>query len=407
MLLRTAAVVLAALVLPTSVRAADVVTLAGKRVTGSLSGVTPQVVTLLDPAGVPVRIPTAEVSAVEFGKPAPAGTGKYDELELVDGSVLRTTQFTVKDKAVGLAPLAPGVAVELPLGAVYWLLRGADDAANRAAWQVLVAGRGKRDLFVIRQAAGLNPLPGTVLAGTAAGDAVEFEREDGAKVSLRLVRASGGIVFNQPPRDVVPATVCRVVDRAGNRLVAQSVTVAGAGLEVTTVAGAVVKYATLDAVEKLDFAQGNVRYLSDLAGKADYPPPETDGPLGALFPFAPRVVKDKAVGGGPITLSGRAFARGLSVPPDVSVAYPLGADFREFRATVGVQDGSNRLAWAMRLRLELDGRAVFDEVIKKTDPPRDLAVNVKGARELRVTVTRAGSAIDGDQLNLGDARVQK
>lgn len=392
------------------VPAADVVTLAGQRTAGTVAEVTGQAVTVADAAGVKTAVPAATIASVEFGPATPPPAGKFDELELVDGSVLRVTQIKIKGKGVEAGPLAPSAgsvpAVELPLGAVFWLLRGADNPTHRAEWAKLVAGRGKRDLVVLRSADGLNPLPGTVIEGTDTGDAIVFEREDGARSNVRLRQASGGIVFNQPSRDVVPPTVCRVQDRAGNRLVAQAIAVVGNGLKVTTVAGAVVTYSDLAAVEKLDFRQGNVAYLSDLDGKFDYPPAEADGLLGEQFAFAPKVARDTAVFGGDIVLDGRKFARGVSVPPDVAVSYPLNGNYREFRATVGIQDGPARVGWAVRLRVELDGRPVLDEIVKKSDKPRELAVNVKDAKELRLVVERT-ALFAGDQLNLADARVQK
>ena len=393
--------------LATPAPAADLTTLAGARVVGTLVAAGPKGVTL-KPEGAPaVTTPATEVAAVAFGKPEPAGLPRHDEVELVDGSTIRVKDLGVTGKAVALTPLKPGVSFELPLASLAWVARGADDAESLKAFRAVVAGRGKRDLFVVKSARGLNPLPGTVLGGTEAGDTLDFERENGQRVPLKLNRATGGLVFNQPPRAVVPPTLCRVTDRAGNALVAQSIRVEGGKVEVITVAGAVARYDSIVSLEKLDFAQGNVRYLADLGGRADLPPPEEDGPLGKQFPVLARVALDQAVGGGAITLDGTAHARGVSVPPGVSVAYPLAGNYREFRCTVGVQDGVNRQSVEMRLRVELDGRAVFDETIKKSAGPRELALDVRGARELRVTVERAGAALEGDQLNLADARVQK
>ena len=387
--------------------AADLVTVAGARSSGALVAVTAKGVTLRDGAGVETTTPANEVGSVTLSKSDGGALPRHDRIELVDGSTLCATAIGVKGAAVELTPLKPGVAFEVPLPTLFWVARNADDAEAMKAFLAVVAGRGKRDLFVVKQANGLNPLPGTVISGNDAGTALVFEREDGRRVNLPLNRATGGLVFNQPPRAVVPPTLCRVVDRAGNSLVAQSVLVEAGRVTVTTLAGCVARYDSPDLLEKLDFARGNVQYLAEMTGRADAPPAEDDGPLGKEFGYAPPLVTNKAVGGGPIVLGGTQFAKGVSVPPGVSVAYPLAGKFREFRATVGVQDGPNRQAVAMRLRLELDGRAVFDEVIKATAPPRELAIDLRDARELRIAVERAGPALDGDQLNLADARVQK
>ena len=49
---------------------------------------------------------------------------------------------------------------------------------------------------------------------------------------------------------------------------------------------------------------------------------------------------------------------------------------------------------------------VHDEVIPKSAKPREVVLNVKDAKELRVVVERVG-LFAGDQINLGDARLQK
>src|SRR5262249_35133699 len=149
---------------------------------------------------------------------------------------------------------------------------------------------------------GLGPLPGTVLEGSDTGDRVTFEREDGQRVTLPLTRASGGLVFNQITKDVIPPTVCKVYDVLGNVWFATAVEVAGSGLKVKTVSGATIEFPQLAGVSKLDFSQGNVTYLSDLEATTSYPAPEKDGPLGEQFPFAVVYQKDKPIGAAEIVL---------------------------------------------------------------------------------------------------------
>ena len=388
--------------------AADIVTLAGKRSLGTLVEVTTQVVTVKDTAGGLVRVPTPEMASIEFGKPSAPPVGKFDEVELTDGSVLRVSQFRIKGRSVEVTPVGSGplLTIDLPLSAVFTLVRGADDPATRAAFAKVVASRGKRDLFVVKQAGGLNLLPGTVLAGTPTGDAVEFEKDDGQRTTLRLNRASGGLVFNPPPAGVVPPAIARVTDRAGAVLVAETVAVSGDGLRVTTVAGAVVTYPSLDGVVAIDFRRGNVAYLVDLPVAYDYPPPEADGPLGEAFPTAPRAGLNRAVNRALLELDGRKYAAGVAVPVDAAAAYRLDGGYREFRAVVGLPDGPGRVDWAVRLRIDVDGKPAFDAIIKKGDKPREVNLSVKDAKELRVAADRTGLFL-GDQVILADARVQK
>jgi hypothetical protein len=398
-------------------RSADLVTLSGKKSAGTLVSVDPLAVGFReDGSGTVARVSAKEVAVVDLKNAvaAPAKGARHDEVELTDGSILRLAAFKVKGKAVepGWLPGPDGVAppkADLPLGHVFWLMRDAEDAKARTEWKKLLSARGKRDLFVVRQSAGLNPLPGTVIEGNAEGDRVTFQREDGQTPSLPLTRATGGLVFNQPPRDVIPPTVCKVYDVFGNVWFAQAIEVAGSGLKVTTVSGATVEYPTLSGVSKLDFSQGNVTYLSDLEASADYPPPETDGPLGEQYPFAVTYQKDRAIGFPEILLGGRKFAKGISVPPDTALTYNLSGDYREFKAVAGILDGVRPDNGSLKLRVEADGRAIFNEVVSKKDPPREITLNVKDVKELKIVVERdpQNALYFGNQVNLADARVQK
>src|SRR5262249_8251948 len=152
----------------------------------------------------------------------------------------------------------PAPTVTVPLGSVFAYARDVHETKNRDEWKKLIAARGKRDLIVVRQADGLNAMPGTVLEGVAEGKAISFGQGDGGKKVYQLSRPTGGLVFNQPPRDVIPPTVCKLTDVFGNTLFATKLDLAGAGLTVTTVNGATVVYASTAALAKLDFSKGNI-----------------------------------------------------------------------------------------------------------------------------------------------------
>lgn len=404
---------LLALMLGYTAPSADLVTLAGKKSAGALVQVDKDFVTFKEAGGGTLKVPVKEVSAVELTNKivAPIKDAKFDEVELTDGSVILTSGFKVQARKVELAflPGPQGVApptIDLPLGSVYWLMRSAEDQRNRDDWKKLLAARGKRDLFVLRQPEGLSPLTGTVLEGAETGTSVTFEREDGTRTPLPLSRATGGLVFNQAQKDVVAPLVCKVYDVFGNVFFATAVEVVSSGLKVKTVSGAFVEYPALAAVSRLDFGQGNVTYLSTLDATATYPPAEKDGPLGETFPFAITYQKDRPIGGGEIVLGGNKYTKGVSVPPDVSLVYKLDGTHREFKAVVGILDGVKPDDGVLRVRIELDGRAVFDEAIKKKDKPRDLNLNVKDAKELKITVERV-DLFSGNQINFADARLQK
>jgi hypothetical protein len=382
-------------------RADDLTTLSGRKTAGRVVAVAEAAVSVRTADGRVEQVPTRELAAVEISRgPALPADARFDEIELTDGSVLKVGKVAVVGAEARVEPLTPAVAIKLPLGAVAWWRRNAHEPKSRDEWSRLLANRGKRDLFVVRQAAGLNPLPGTVVEGTPAGDRVVFEREDGQRVSLPLARATGGLVLNPPPRASVPPAVCRVLDAAGNAWAAAGVEFTADSVRVTTPAGAVADFPDRSAIRSLDFGRGNVLYLSDLALDVDLPTAEKSGPLGDQFPYSPRVGRD-----GELKLRGRSFPKGLRLPPDAIVSLAVESGFRTFRAVIGLPDGAPPDA-AFQLRVEADGRVLFDAPVRAGEPPRDLSLNVADAARLRLSVTRL-ALWAGDGVILGDARLQK
>ena len=394
--------------------AAELTTIAGKTFQGTPVGVDTQVLELKDATGAVLKIPIKEIGTVDLKNTAapPAKDLKYDEFEMTDGSVFRGNGLKIRAKKLEMEPLAGPAGVEppkldLPLGTIFHCLRNAEDPKNRDAWKELLTKRGKRDLIVVRDGDSLNSIPGTLIEGTEAGDRIVFEREDtGMKSNLPLSRATAGLVFNQPPRDVVPPMVCKVYDLFGNVWFATAIEVNGTAWKFKTVAGASVEYASLAGVAKLDFSPGNLTYLSDLFGEAVYPAPEKEGPLPEAFPYAPVLQKDKAMDGGEINLAGKRYNRGLSIPPDSVLTYKLDGTYREFKATAGILDRVKPENVSLKLRIEVDGRIVINQTIAKK-APFEITLNVKDAREIKIAVERESLTLAANQLNLADARVQK
>jgi hypothetical protein len=388
-------------------------TTGGKKLLGKLVAVDAQGVTLLTTEGTSVKVPAKEIHLVDLGHPIaplPKET-RYHEIELTDGSTFRITKFAIKGKNVvaDLLPGPPGIALptyQINLGSVFSIFRNADDYKARENWKKLLANRGKRDLYVIREAEGLNFVSGSILNGNEAGDSLTFEKEDGSKAELRLSRATGGLVFAQPPAMQVAPTLCKVLDVFGNVLVAQSVEVSSSGVSITTVAGVVVKYPSVNAIAKLDYAQGNVAYLSDLDPQVDLPPIGMDEKglrTNVVVPF----FKDLGLANEPLKLGSEIFTKGISIAPDTKLVFNLGGEFREFKALVGLPESSPDAGLEARLTIETEeGRVLFSEVLKRKEKPRSVAVDIKGVKLLRVLV-EGDFLVNGNRVILADARVQK
>lgn len=393
----------------------DVTTSAGKRISGKLVGVDAQGVTFSS-GEAQAKIAGKDIVVVDFGNPVVAiskdkETGKElksIEVELIDGSIFRCAKFALKEKKVeaDVFPAAKGEApaFELPMTTLFSVMRDAGDAKHREAWKKMLAGRGKRDLYVIREPDALNFVQGTILGGTADGAEVNFEKEDGSKTALRQSRA-GGYVFAQALPKEVPQMLCKVNDVFGNSLVAQSVELVSSGVTVKTVAGVVVRYPSTASLSKLDYSQGNVAYLSDLDPRVDAPESPMDE-KGLRLNVAAPYLRDRSLAGDTLKLGTETFAKGLLIAPDTVLTYTLNGDYREFKAVAGIPDYTPDANLEAKLTIEADGRSVFSETIKRKDKPKGISLDVKGVKSLRIVI-EADFAVNGNRVLLGAAVVQK
>lgn len=382
-------------------QAAEVTTLKGAKSSGEVTAIADGTITLTTSAG-PLSFSTKEIATIDFDTTsvAPAGL-KYDEIELVDGSLLRITGLEIPGKMVTPSFL-PGSApqAKVPLDNVFYLVRNAHEKKTLEDWKKLLASRGKRDLFVIRQNDLLSPVPGTILTGDTAGTSIEFEREtDGQKVTFKLTRITGGLVFNQPPRGVIPPTLCKLTDTLGNTLVVQSLAIEQGAITAKSVSGATFVYTSPKSLVRLDFTTGNVAYLSDLE-------PVVSAPTAAPGEPAWSYLKDRTPEGPGFKLGNVNYSRGLWIAPDVSLTYKLNAEYREFKAMIGVDDTIPVATSAVKFTIEADGKPVFSEVIVRKDKPRELTLDVKNVKLLKLTVEPEG-LFQGNQLDLAEARLQK
>ena len=386
----------------------DVTTTAGKKINGKLVSVDAQGITF-STSEAKVPIPGRDIVVVDLGNliaTAPVGT-TYSEIELTDGSTLRVAKFALKGKKFESeqlsAPGKPAPVFDIPMGSVFSAMKRADDAKHREAWRKMLATRGKRDLYVIQQEAGLTFVQGTVLEGSADGRTVSFEKESGGKADDLLQSRSVGLVFYQAQPTAVPATLCRVLDVYGNSLNAAGIAITPEGVTVTTVAGATVKYASTAALSKLDYAQGNVAYLSDLEPKVEVPelPPE-EKKLNPVAPF----IKDLALSNAAIKLDGVTFPKGLCVAPDTVLTYNLGGDFAQFKATVGIDENGANATSAAKITIEADGQVLFTDSLTRKDRAKGVVLAVKGVKQLRIIV-EADTPLNGNYVTLAEARVQK
>ncbi|NEB08487.1 alpha-galactosidase [Streptomyces coelicoflavus] len=133
-------------------------------------------------------------------------------------------------------------------------------------------------------------------------------------------------------------------------------------------------------------------------------------PLSASNGWGP-VERDRSVGesgagdGGPITIGGATFSKGLGVHAPSSVEYYLGGACTTVTARVGVDDESGDRG-SVVFEVWADGtRAVSTGTVTHADAARALSADVSGADVVRLVVTDAGDGMDYDHADWADLRV--
>jgi hypothetical protein len=387
----------------------DLTTSGGKKSSGKLTAIDAQNVTFTI-NNAKVTVPNREIVVVSFGNdPLPAPKETFSEIELTDGSTLKVAKFLLKGKKFEVDTLPPKMGqsaptYDLPLRSVFSAMKRADDAKQRENWKKMLATRGKRDLYVIAREEGLTYVQGTIQEGLPDGSKLKFQPEgDGAAEELPQSRSAGLVFYQAQPATIAP-TLCRVFDVYGNSLNATAISLSMDGsVTVVTVSGASVKYPSTASLSKLDFAGGNVAYLSDLDPQVERPEiaPE-EMKLNPVVAY----LKDRSLSNDGIKLDSVTYQKGLCVAPDTVLTYNLGGDYSQFRATAGIDENGANATSAAKLTIEADGQVLFSGTLNRKEKPKGLVLAVKGVKQLKVIV-EADTPLNGNYITLAEANVQK
>lgn len=151
---------------------------------------------------------------------------------------------------------------------------------------------------------------------------------------------------------------------------------------------------------------GRYVYLSDLEFAST--PEERPYYLPADFKYENylfKVKRDKAQGGGSITMRGRTFAKGLGVHAMSKLKFSLRKGYSKLVATVGVDDSAGDLA-SVEFKVYGDGKLLFESgVIRRSTNPIEINLDVLNVSELTLEVTAADNADIQDRANWGNIKV--
>ncbi len=126
-------------------------------------------------------------------------------------------------------------------------------------------------------------------------------------------------------------------------------------------------------------------------------------------------VGEQAAGdGGPLTIGGRTYAKGLGVHAVSDIGFYTGERCETFSAEVGLDDETGNGGTAqgeasgrgsVAFEVWADGARVAESgVLTGADPARPLSADIGGAESVRLVVTDGGDGVDYDHADWADAR---
>ena len=369
-------------------------------------------------SGALVRLTDAEIVLSVNGKEMAFSSAKLDTLgvresaaaakwnmqvALSDGSLLQGSSYSVAQGKASVV-LADGSTRELPLKSVVSVRLREQSGELAKQWNEYLAQAAASDRLVVRRkgdakAGGVESLD--VLEGVikdVTETTIVFDAGGGDVLKVKRERVDGLIYFRG--REPAPAAAaCLVVDIDDSRWAAKTLQLAGQAVKLVTSSGLTVDV-PLERIRKLDYAASNRRFLSELP--RDSLTRETwlsSDPKESAQAFAPQVGRTPE---GPLVIGGELCPRGVWLPAKSVLIVRTPAGFTRFQTQVGIDDRVANTDGA-RLKIEADGKTLFDELIKRDPQATPVSVDLQDARRLRITVDYGGQSYLGDQLVLCEA----
>ncbi len=381
------------------VNGADLRTLSGKTLSGELVSVSDKEV-VIQIAGERKNLLLGEILTIDLHPSGSLPTGiKYSEIELIDGSLIHCTQYRFKGSEVELKLLGSEQVTKIPLASISYILNDAQDQATRQEWmEKFLPKKRNQDIVAIKLNGVINDLDGTLGEANDKGE-IAFEYESGGARKKRDLDPNRiqGLIFLRTLSPQAPSSLCKVHDSYANVLVAAKLAMTEKSFTIMTVSGANLEYPR-QAIARLDFTNDKVVFLSDLK------PVETIEKSRQGRKDNLRL--DKNLENSSLQMEGQVYAKGLALHSHTELVYALDGKYKEFKAVLGVDDtvgGDGRPT----VKIDGDGKELFVATVTRKDRRRELALDVKGVRQLRIVVTSSDLLDFGDHVDLADAKLSK
>lgn len=153
----------------------------------------------------------------------------------------------------------------------------------------------------------------------------------------------------------------------------------------------------LSQVLRVRVDSDRVVYLSDLSPVSR----KNEG----IIHRSSRIMMNRCVSGGPLSIGGQIFAKGIGVHSFASLTYDIRGKYETLAATIGIDDSVRPRGNAV-FRVVGDGSVLFESgSITGRDRPKDIIVDVSSVEELTLTVDYGDELDIADRADWGGARL--
>ncbi|MCA9042222.1 MAG: NPCBM/NEW2 domain-containing protein, partial [Planctomycetaceae bacterium] len=289
--------------------------------------------------------------------------------------------------------------VNFPTSSVGSLLFQPLDEVVSESWNELLSKEYPADVVIIRKGDLLDRIRAVV------GEIREGKLQlilDQREVEVPLEKLFGVIFATR--NEGLPDAFCSATFSNRESLYLKSLKLSGDTWKGELVQGGSLLFQT-SHLQKLDFSQGKIIYLSDLEPvQLKYKPFWGD--------FTWNYQRDMNVDGDPLQIGKEQFDKGLWIHSRTELEYRLAKKFSRFQATVGIDEAiateiRSKGVGKVKLTILADEDVKIDEIIAPIDKPRELDYDVSGALTLKIIVDYADDLDISDHLVLGNARILK
>jgi hypothetical protein len=393
-----------------------VTSLDGEQTEGELVGWQADSLSLKNEDGSRVISPSKILRISRPGKrKAAKSLGSY--VELIGGSRLPISEFTVADRLATISTSLAEAPMELPVSQIRFVQFSARTDSAAGFWSEFEQRELLGDLLVIQKGdpVRLDHLSGVL--GDVSTEVVDF-RWDGEEIPVKRSKVAA-LAFYHAKRPELPKPSCWLTTVQGARLPAAKVLWKNGeeALDIETVTG--LKFAVpLDDLYDADYSVGKLVYLSDLTPLKQAWTPRIDLPGAASLirqHGLPR--RDQSFSGSSLSLFWpsenpaipgvtKPYAKGLALRSRTLIEFRIPAGMNRFTALAGI-DPATANQGNVRLEISADGNLLWQGEIAGGDVPVEINVPLKKLRRLRLFVDYGTNLDYGDRLHLVDARLIK